>query len=376
MRIFIFLVLGCSLIFTTNSCRKKKGFDPESVEEFESFCEKQMEKQHIPGMSVLIFRGEEELYIRHFGESDLENSIPLDDSTVFLMASVSKTITAVALLQLYEKGLFNLDDPINDYLSFAVKVPEQTQAITFRHLLTHTSGISDGDALDGQYYYGQDSPILLKDFMEDYLVPGGAFYDEFDNFNDFAPGSDHQYSNVGNALIGVLVEEISGVDFNTYCKNNIFLPLGMSNTHWRLDEVSSTIAIPYEYSRREYLPNEHYTFTDYPNGGLRSNAHDMFQFLSILSVGGTKDGFSLLKSNTINEALSLQVEDLDKTMGLSFFLMSEEHDLWGHDGGETGVSTTMAFNKQDQIGAIILTNMSDVVLDGLLISAYQLGEKL
>jgi CubicO group peptidase (beta-lactamase class C family) len=82
-------------------------------------------------------------------------------------------ITATALLQLHEKGLFSLQDATNGYLPFVVENPNFTTPITFQMLLTHTSGIADGTALDDQYYYGKDSPISLRYFLENYLVPGG-----------------------------------------------------------------------------------------------------------------------------------------------------------------------------------------------------------
>jgi len=206
-----------------------------------------MKYQDIPAMSVLLFREGNILYEEYFGKSNLQNNITLASNHLFLMASISKVVTATALLQLYDDGLFNLDDNINDYLSFEVNVPGQSVDITFRMLLTHTSGIEDGSALDDQYYYGEDSPISLAFFLENYLVAGGAFYNANENFYGFEPGTRHRYSNIGNALIGLLVEQISGIDFNTYCKQNIFNPLEMSNTFWRLDEISQTIVTPYDY---------------------------------------------------------------------------------------------------------------------------------
>ena len=148
------------------------------------------------------------------------------------MASISKTITATALLQLFDNGKFKLDDNINDYLDFKVEIPGYSKVITFRMLLTHTSGIADGKVLDEEYYYGKDSPVKLDFFLEEYLVDGGEYYYKNQNFHDFEPGSDHEYSNVGNALIAGLVEDISGMEFNAYCKKNIFEPLKMNSTFW------------------------------------------------------------------------------------------------------------------------------------------------
>ena len=246
--------------------------------EFEEYIQDEIDFQKIPAMSILIFKEEDVLYEKYFGKSNLEQNASLANNHVFLIASISKVVTASALLQLHEDGYFSLDENINNHLPFAVNIPNYSTDITFRMLLTHTSGIADGSALDDQYYYGQDPPIALDFFLENYLTPGGNFFSVSENFHDFEPGTEHEYTNEGSALIGLLVEEISGVDFNTYCKQNIFNPLGMSNTYWRLDEITQTIVQPYDYDEGEYEAIEHYTFTDYPNGGLRSTGEDMFKF--------------------------------------------------------------------------------------------------
>jgi CubicO group peptidase (beta-lactamase class C family) len=343
-----------------------------NAEEFDAYVQNEIEEQSIPALSVLIFRGNEVLHERYFGKADLLQGTALADNHLFLLASVSKVVTAVALLQLYDQGHFQLDDKINDFLPFAVKVPGENKDITFRMLLTHTSGIADGSALDSQYYYGQDSPIALAEFMENYLTPNGLFYNANENFHDFEPGTQHEYSNVGSALIGVLVEAISGMEFNAYCKANIFTPLGMGDTFWRLDEINQPIATPYDFNNGSLQAIEHYTFTDYPNGGLRSTGRDMFKFLSALSQGDQQ----LLKPATIKAMLTPQIPAIEDGVGLHLFLMDKSNGLWGHDGGEQGVSTVMAFNPDDKTGAIILANLSDAELDEILRQAYLLGKRL
>ena len=292
------------------------------------------------------------------------------------MASVSKVVTATALLKLYDDGLFSLDDNINDYLSFEVNTPNYSTNITFKMLLTHTSGIADGSALDNQYYYGEDPQISLAFFVENYLVPGGIFYNASENFYDFEPGTQYEYSNEGNALIGLLVEQISGMDFNTYCKQNIFNPLNMNNTFWRLGEISQPIVKPYNYTNGQFEPIQHYTFSDYPNGGLRSTGIDLHKFLSAFVQNGISNNYQLLNTNTINSMATSQISSLDNEVGLHLFLLNTENNLWGHDGGEQGVSTIMAFNPETKVGAIILTNQGEVDLDEILIETYKFGLRL
>ncbi len=338
-----------------------------------------MDFQKIPAVSVLIFEESTVLYENYFGKSDLEQNTPLTSEDIFLLASVSKVVTATALLQLFEEGKFALDDRINDYLPYPVSIPNENTPITFRMLLTHTSGIADGSALDGQYYYNQDSPVALDDFLQNYLVPGGRYYNASENFHNFKPGTQHEYSNVGSALIGALVEHISGKDFNTYCKENIFEPLGMTHTFWRLEEAvqaNASMVRPYNYENNRWEPIPHYTFTDYPNGGLRSSARDIHQFLAAYVQNGSSQNYQLLEPATIRAMVTPQILSIDAQVGLHVFLMDAANELWGHDGGEEGVATIMAFNTTTKVGAIIFTNHGDAELDDILVQAYKLGLSL
>jgi len=363
------------LLIAIQACKKD---EPEinTKAEFEEYIADEMDLENIPAMSVLIFKGNTILYENYLGKSQLQQNINLSPNHLFLLASISKVITATALLQLYDDQLFSLDDPVNNHLPFKVNIPNQSKEITFRMLLTHTSAIADGSALDGQYYYGKDSPISLKSFLENYFLPSGNFYNAKENFHNTIPGNAHEYSNAGNALIALLVEEISGMDFNSYCKKNIFSPLGMNETFWRLDEITQTIVQPYNYKNREYEAINHYTFTDYPNGGLRSTSRDLFKFLKAFTHNGISNNHPLLDATTVQAMITPQIPKLDKEMGLHLFLMNPTNSLWGHDGGEQGVATIMAFNPNNKVGAIILTNQGDADLDEMLVEAYQLGLKL
>jgi CubicO group peptidase (beta-lactamase class C family) len=353
------------LFFGITGCRKDVA-PISTADELTEYLKDEMDYQHIPAMGVLVFNKDAVLYEKYLGVPDRNSSAALTDEHLFLLASISKTITATALMQLYDQGLFGLDDPINNYLPFDVTVPGHSTPITFRMLLTHTSGIADGPALDNHYYYGQDSPVELAAFMESYLTPGGSNYDADENFHDFTPGTEHEYSNEGAALIAVLVESISGTEFNTYCKQNIFLPLGMLDTYWSLDEITQPIVVPYDYVSGDYESYDHYTFTDYPNGGLRSTPRDLHRFLLVYMQANS----TLLATSTVNSMLSPQIPDIDEEVGLHFFILDDEYDLWGHDGGEKGVATIMAWNKQNGNGAIILTNQGEAELEDLLMELY------
>ena len=132
-----------------------------------------MNYYNIPGLAACIVKDGEIYWTGTYGYANIEDSVEVSDSTLFILASVSKTITGVALMQLWEKGLFQLDDDVNNYLPFEVHNPNHPDSIiTFRMLLTHTSSINDN--WDEMPYYAGDSPIPLGEYLENYLVPGGG----------------------------------------------------------------------------------------------------------------------------------------------------------------------------------------------------------
>lgn len=378
MRILNFLFVSFLILYLFQSCKKEDSNETATLE-FNEYLIEEMHTQKIPAMSVVIFKEGNILHESYLGRSHIQNDFALESNHLFLMASMSKLVTSSALLRLHEWGHFSLDDNINDYLSFDVSSPNSSTPITFRMLLTHTSGIADGNAVNSQYYIGEDSPVPLDYYIENYLVPGGSFYNASENYHDFEPGTQYKYSNIGSALMAVLVTKVSSVEFNAYCKDNIFNPLGMDNTYWRLDESiqsNSTLVQPYNRINDEYEFVPHYTFTTYPSGGLRSTGIDMVNFINVFLSDGISNGYQLLNSSTINTMVTPQIPALNDKMGLSIFLLNSANNLWGYKGNLEGASTIVAFNPSTKVGAIIMTNQGDVNLESILVKSYELGVKL
>jgi CubicO group peptidase (beta-lactamase class C family) len=261
-----------------------------------------------------------------------------------------KRLTGTAVLHLHEQGYFELDDDINDYISFDVHVPQHPQTpITFRQLLTHRAAIRDN--WDLMPYFPGDSPISLHSFLYNYLDPSGADYDPNQNFYNQAPGTAEDYSNVGYALLGYLVEKIADQDFNEYCNTQLFDPLEMNDTRWFLSETDqSRLAMPYYFSNNDYVSIGHYGYTDYPDGQLRSTARDLANYLLMYIQGG---------QSTLFPATIQLLTPTDFSDGLTWWNNDYNlpgYQIWGHDGGDQGVTTVIGFNPVDSIGVIILTN--------------------
>jgi CubicO group peptidase (beta-lactamase class C family) len=157
-------------------------------------------------------------------------------------------------MQLWEQGLFELDDDINGYLPPELQVHNPyypSDSITFRMLLTHTSSINDNwSILNTLVSWGSDSPIPLDTFLVNYLVPGGYYYSAL-NYNNQQPGTEWDYSNAAITLVGYLVEVLSdtitGITFSQHCQDSIFTPLNMHETSWFLSDLNiNNLAVPYD----------------------------------------------------------------------------------------------------------------------------------
>lgn len=307
----------------------------------------------------LVWRGE-----CGYARTDLQK--PVKPESMFMLASISKTFTTVAALKAYEMGLVTLDEPVDTFLGYPVKNPAHPDVpITLRQLLTHSSSIQDNWDIMGNYFYeiGADTPITLDSCVRNYFTPGGEYYDG-GNFYDYPPNQEYNYANMGFALIGAIVEKTSGVPFNVFCRTHIFNPLCMENTGWFLSEIdSSQIAYPTTYEDGEYYP-ELFTFADYPDGQVFTTATSLAKFMYAVSQNGLFNQTQLLADTLFQRALSKQFEVPDFIQGWGFYGIEIPGDtLWGHDGGETGVSTEMYFSKNKQTGVIVLANGDDVYGD-------------
>src|SRR4051794_28063586 len=240
-----------------------------SSSDLDEFMRAHMQTAHIPGLAAVAVKGSQTVLSHAWGEADVSTHRPVTPDTLFMLASVSKTVTSVALMQLWELGKFQLDDPIDAVLGYAARNPKFPDVpITYRMLLSHTSSIEDGVHSFDYYVTDMDSPISLQMLYEGYLKSGGAYYDASNWNATKAPGTHYSYSNLGLSLAGLLAEKLAGMSLQDYCKQHIFTPLGMNETSFFLKDLDrSHIAMPYSVdSSGKYVPAGYYCYPDYPDG--------------------------------------------------------------------------------------------------------------
>ena len=325
--------------------------------------EKELRHLGVPGLSVVIIKHGRLVCQAVAGMANIEKNQPVTPETVFAWASVSKTVTAVAVMKLVENNALGLDDDINAYLPFSVRIPAcPNKPITCRHLLTHTSSIME-DEVKGVYadlYVKGDSPITLGGFLKNYLVPFEAYYDGKKNFKKKCPGTVSFYSNVGAGLLGYLVKVISRTPFEVFCQNHIFAPLGMTEAAWRLADMDvEHIAMPYSGNfSRGFKPLGHIGFPTFPDGLLRTSAPQLARFLLMFMKFGELDGKRILSRESIVEMRKIHFPELDDEQGLIWYYenFGERRRVMGHEGSDPGTSSMMFFDPKDGAGVLLVAN--------------------
>jgi len=335
---------------------------PNTSTSLDSFFTAFMATYHIPGVAACIIKKNKVAWQGYYGLADMSLNINVTDSTIFMLASVSKTVTSTALMQLYEAGRFQLDDSVDSYVPFPVRNPNNPSVpITFRMLLTHTSSMKDNWTILSNLYVMGDHPMALGTFLKKYLSPGEEYYSS-GSFYTYAPGTTWNYCNVGAALCGYLVETISGIPFDQYCRDSVFVPLRMARTAWFLRDLDTAlVARPYTYSSGTYIDQGLYGYPDYPDGQLRTTAASLARFLMANMNGGELDGQKVLDSSTVRLMRTRWfiggAGGSDEDQGLIWFTATiNGKRLWGHTGGDAGVTTMAFLSEQDSTGVVFLSN--------------------
>jgi CubicO group peptidase (beta-lactamase class C family) len=350
---------------------------------FGAFVRSCMASKHIPGLSLAVIDDGQLVYTGGFGWANLQKHRPMNAYTLINIASVTKTITCTAVMQLWERGKFELDDDVSKYLPFGLRNPAYPdRAVTIRQLLVHTSSIADGPHYSTSYVCG-DSPTALESWLRAELTIDGGDDSARRNFHPWPPGTRAAYSNIGYGVLGLLVQRLSGVSYADYVAKHIFEPVRMTESRFFLKGLDfDKHAVPYNYvegtdfskiplrdpawiapadGEGTQVPHCLYSFVTLSDGLVRTSARELARFLLVYVSGGLLDNERILRSETVAQILSDQkVNDPgagDRRQGLTWSEFPGE--IWGHTGGDPGVSTSMMFRPRDRRGVVVLTNSDD-----------------
>ncbi|MFC3994783.1 serine hydrolase domain-containing protein [Nocardiopsis sediminis] len=310
-----------------------------------------LEEFDTPGAVVSVSDGPATLFQQGYGVTDLESQEPVSaEDTSFPVASVSKSFTAVAMLQLVEQGEIDLDTDVNEYLPEDVRVPDTFpgRPITPHHLLTHTAGFEE--AVGGMMPAEGEPVSPLRDYVGDH-VPERVE----------PPGRFVAYSNYGTAMAGLIVEEVSGQDFMAYAQEHVFGPLGMERSGFATtDAAAERFDVPnlHRYpGRNEVQPPE--PLNVIPAGGGYATAADMTRFMGALLGGGELDGTRILSTESTELMLGHRAGNHDELAGSGYGTWERHLDpvrVVGHSGDIGGGHSEYALVPGADLGIFVSVN--------------------
>jgi CubicO group peptidase (beta-lactamase class C family) len=319
------------------------------------------------GLAVAVVRNGSLEFFHGHGLADIASSSPITKDTVFRIGSITKTFTAIAVLQLWERGLVDLDAPANDYLHAYQLVPAEPgfRPATLRQLLTHTAGIPEVVRAADLLHPGWgpfDARPAVHSVRTGAPLPSLAEYYRGGLRLVVEPGSAFAYSNHGFATLGQIVEDMSGMPLERYFRERIFEPLGMADSDLvRSERVASRLATGYVLGHRGANPVPDRDWIGAGGGGIYSTTRDLARYLAALLGGGANQHGSVLEPATLATMFAphYQPDPRLPGMGLAFFRGDAGgHRVVGHEGILPGFNSQLSLAPDDGVGVIALTNGS------------------
>jgi len=295
--------------------------DSDVVEAFvDQFMAEALNDMHIPGAVAIVAKDGELIFNGGYGDADIAQNRPLTPQTYLRVASITKLFTFAALLQLEEQGHFELTDDVNQYLDSPLAMQADGKAITFVNLLTHTEGF-------------EDRTVGIVARSENDIQPLQLFFAETVPNQIQPAGKMITYGNYGAVLAGVLIENISDMSFETYLRENLFLPSQMmhsTTTQPFSSEILDNAAAEYIYENMTFEPVKLVYPNVVPGGGMTATGEDMGNFMLMLLNGGKSGENRVLSEETVRSIFSRQFAPHPDLPGTTYGLM---------EGFENGVRT-------------------------------------
>ncbi len=335
-----------------------------------------MDSSRFIGLGLGLIKEGEIEFADGFGFADVKEQISYSAKHVQPIGSVSKLFIGLAVAKSIEQGYFNLDTEINSILPFEINHPSfPDQPITIFHLVTHTSGIIDGENYWANNYFIKDTsasddgtqyllenfnaiegePESIADFMRYYFKPDEKWYAK-ENFNSDAPGAAYEYSNIGSCLAAYLVEIKSGMSFEEYCQKHFFDVLKMDATYWQVAKAGFPKSTLYK-NKETAIPE--FKLATFPDGGLHTNVNDLLLFMQEMMLVYNEES-NLFNTSTsrlmMDKKFEVPPENLSKETNSGIFWDWMKNGRVGHNGADPGLFTMLSMNPETNSGYIMLFN--------------------
>ena len=381
IKISILTVMLClNYIIRCNRSDSFEQGDYSSLKKYMTrFINEKMKKNQIIGLSLALVDDQKIVWTEGFGFADKENKIQATDKTVYKTGSISKLFTAVAALKLASQNMIDLNKPIKTYIpNFHIKSRfKNSDPITIHHLMTHHSGIPLV-----QYSSLQESnQKKLSDIIEEL----NSIY------SVFPPNYKYLYSNLGVDLLGLVVEKVSGMNFNEFMKQHVFQDLDMNYSSFEEIKENHKL-LSKEYQQGKPVPPFHWPRV-WPSGSLYSSAEDIANFIKMILAHGRIKEHQFLEAILVDSMLSPQNKeiplDFNFEIGLNWFINHTQHSslhysgkVCSHEGGAGATTSSIVILPDHQLGVIVLNNSNEStkltteIADEILIVALEIKKGL
>jgi CubicO group peptidase (beta-lactamase class C family) len=350
--LFIFPCTGQAIV------KDKNAQGVKSVEKIvDALVQPLIDSAQIAGTAVGIMRNDSILLLKSYGYADLEFEVPLPVDASFELGSITKQFTAVAIMQLVEKGQIKLDDPINKHLTFDAKA----DTITIRQLLNHTSGIKEVPLRNFiQEKYPRDTILRLLEKQQ----------------LDFKPGTQMMYSNTGYKILGLLIEKVTKQSYEEYIVRNIFEKAGMTKSYLAdLETIRKLRAHGYNNINKDgelTRAEQPYFYWTFSAGALSSTVEDLFKWNQALHTSE-----KVLKKETYRQLITPGIVGdnilLRYGMGIQVYKY-QGHPIIGHGGSGSGILSDLHYFPDQKLTVIVLQNTYRRIPDSQI--SYAIADQL
>lgn len=339
-------------VMKLNTTKEFKKF--ASLDEFTSYLDKRitalMKSYDIPGVNIALIQKGETLWSKAYGYADLEKGRRMTTDTYCRVESISKSVTVWGVMKLVEEGMIELDKPVAQYMK-NWKLPESEyseEKVTVRQLLTHTSGLPLGDIFE-RYSPKEKIPALEESLSKEAILMQ-------------EPGLSFSYSNTGYNLLELLIEEVTGRDFNEYMEKEILLSLGMYKSSFTWSEkLNPEVPVGYDLKSN---PVSVYVYPEKASGGLFATVEDIAAFAAAGMTNFSQKGHRVLTSQSINKLYSPMVNEIGmysfvfNSYGFGYYIedLSNGNRAVANGGQGGGIMTHLHYVPETGDGIVILTN--------------------
>ena len=355
-KILSYTLLSICILFCTNNQTIAQA------EKAEAEIQSIMQSYPVVGLSVAVVKDNKIIYNQSFGFKDVEKQLPLTNQSIFRIASISKSFTTTAIMQLVAKQQISLDQDLSELVGFKVRNPKfPNTVITLKMALSHRSSINDSEG-----YFSLDAidPAKNPNFAKCY--------------NAYEPDKGYMYCNLNYNLAGSILEKVTGIRFDKYIKQQILDPLGLYGGYNVNALDSNLIAKIYEFNKETQgftlSPNAYAPRTEEinnytigrttpifsPTGGMKISANDLAKYMIMHSRLGKYKGGRMIPKKLSKQMLSIISEEEGYGMALETTTkLIPGKTMIGHTGSAYGLYSLMFFEPKEKIGFVVISNGCD-----------------